>query len=89
MKTTDGKTKPAAKNERPVRIYREHDGKLLAVVMASSLKAALAHYYENTLRGYGWTNPKHVGNTLTVTTKMKTTQLYVALEITQQHVLNK
>lgn len=87
MKTTAGKTKTPPTGSRYIRIWREHDGKLLAVVKAVSLKEALKLYYESTLKDYGWTNPKHTGNTLTVTDKLGKPRLYVALEVYQTHVL--
>lgn len=87
MKTTAGKTKTPANNARPIRIYREGDGKLLSVCEAPSLKQALKSYFENTLRGYGFTDPKHNGNILTVSDKQGRPVIYVALETYQQHVL--
>lgn len=87
MKTTAGKTKTPVTGERTIHIYREHDGRILANVEAPSLKEALKRYYERTLKGYGFTNPKHNGNTMTVTDKKKKPVIYVALETNQQHVL--
>jgi hypothetical protein len=87
MKTTGGKTRAPAQGTRNVHIYREGDHKLLSCKEASSLREALKMYFEDTLRGYGYTQPKHVGNTLTVIGKMNQPIVYVALETYQAHVL--
>lgn len=38
----------------------------VSVRLAPSLKQALLDFYEETLKGYGYTKPKVVGNVLTV-----------------------
>ena len=84
MKTTKGKTKPVRKpSGRIVHIYREEGNKLLAVVRSASLKQALLDYHKYTLSTYGYTNPKVVGNVLTVTHKRKPKR-YRALEVYQK-----
>jgi hypothetical protein len=82
VKTTDGKTKPVAQGERTIRIYAEGHRGIIAAVSASSLRKALEQYYESTLKGYGYSRPKVVGNTLTVTTKTGP-KMYLALETYQ------
>jgi hypothetical protein len=87
VKTTAGKTKTPETGKRAIRIFAEGDGRLLSVREANSLKQALKDYFETTLRGYDWTDPKHVGNTLTVIDRMGKPRVYVALEVYQEHVL--
>jgi len=82
VKTTKGKTKPA-KSARAIQIFRLEGNKLLAVVKAPSQKQALLDYFDNTLKSYGYKNPKVVGNVLTVTWKRKPIK-YRALEVYQK-----
>jgi hypothetical protein len=84
LKTTKGKTKSVKKAAgRVVHIYRLSDRKLLAVVRSASLKQALLDYHKYTLSTYGYTNPKVVGNVMTVTHKRKQLR-YRALEVYQK-----
>lgn len=84
MKTTKGKTKPVKKAAgRVVHIYRQDGNKLLAVVRSANLKQALLDYHKFTLSTYGYTNPKVVGNVMTVTHKRRKI-LYRALEVYQK-----
>jgi hypothetical protein len=41
-------------------------GRIVATRRAASLKQALLEFYKETLTRYGYTNPKVVGNVLTV-----------------------
>lgn len=66
MKTTGGKTRTNRRN-RNVRIYSERG--LTTVVVAASLKDGLQQYYNNSLRGLGYTEPQYTGNTMTVELK--------------------
>jgi hypothetical protein len=82
MKTTAGKSKPV-RGTRVVRIYRLDGDKLLSVVRSTSLKQALLDYFERTLSGYGYKNPKVTGNVLTVTFRRKSI-MYRALDANQR-----
>lgn len=69
MKTTQGKTR----TERRPRVVHVHSERgLITVLEAASLKDGLQQYYNNSLRGLGYTDPIYQGNTMSCQLKGRT-----------------
>jgi hypothetical protein len=76
------KTRHSRPPGRIVQIHRDSiDGKLLAVVRASTLKQALQEYYKNTLEPQGYHSPVYTGNVLTVVFRKQNAVRWVATEV--------
>lgn len=83
MKTTAGKTRPAPKGKRLIKIYAVDGRRTIAQGNHASLKDALRSYFEGTYLPKGGWDFKIVGNTMQVF-KGDSVRTFRALELYQE-----
>jgi hypothetical protein len=80
MKTTGGKTRITRREARVIKIHRAGEREFCHIRKAPSFRQALLEFHRDVLKSKGFTNPRVVGNMLTVTDREGKTVAYIALE---------